>query len=113
MGGFVVLAGCWVILLALVLSAALRQPNPDPSLDGEPCCAYPDTWADVAIGAGYTVATAIAAVGIIGLGVVAMTSAVQNQIPTRVRRSGFLRWFGATALACAIAVPLSWVVWPD
>jgi hypothetical protein len=46
------LAALWTALFALVATALLRVPDADPRLDGDPCCPHPDTWGDVAIGAG-------------------------------------------------------------
>ena len=105
-------AGVWVTLLALLFGAvSFQTPDPDrPS--GDPCCGYPDTWTEVAIGGIYTAATAIAAIGFLAAGVVCLVTAVTGRVPDRVRRSTFLRRGAVVTLACAVAVPLSWVVWP-
>jgi hypothetical protein len=102
----------WVTLLALIFSAAFQTPNPDPGLDGDPCCGYPDTWTDVAVGGAYFLATLIAAIGFMGAGVTCLVAAVRGRVPDRARRSVWLRRGAVVALGCAIAVPASWVLWP-
>jgi hypothetical protein len=108
-----VLCGTWVSLLALIYSSALRLPDPDPALDGDPCCGYPDTWSEVVLGGTYAVATGIAALGLITAGGLLIWSAMINGLPPRVRGSRLLRAGGVLAVACGAAVPLSWVLWTD
>jgi hypothetical protein len=46
----IALAGVALYGLAFIELTALislETPNPDPSLDAEPCCEYPDTWDEV------------------------------------------------------------------
>ena len=86
-----VLAGLWVSLLALIYTSALQRPDPNPALDGDPCCAHPDSWGEVAIGGVYFIATAIAAIGLVGGGVILVWSAMGGGVPERVKRSRLLR----------------------
>jgi hypothetical protein len=103
--------GLWVALLALIYSAALRRPNPDPRLDGDPCCGYPDTWGDVLGGGTYTIAIASVAIGLLVAGAALLRSAAKVRVPGFVRRRRrFLWWYGISCVGCSIAVPLSWLV---
>jgi hypothetical protein len=102
--------GLWVALLALVYSAALRRPNPNPRLDGDPCCGHPDTWSDVLVGGTYTIAIASVAIGLLVAGAALLRSAATGRAPGLVRRRRrFFRWYGISCVGCSIAVPLSWL----
>jgi len=111
-GVVLILAGAWVSLLAFLYAAvAFREPNPDPSLDGDPCCDHPDTWTDVAVGSVYFAATAVAALGLIGCGLMLWWAAQRGSVPPQLRRSKALRRAGVVALVCGVGVPASWLVW--
>ncbi len=47
------LVALWTGAWALVASSQLRRPDP-AAADGDPCCAHPDDWGDVAFGAVFT-----------------------------------------------------------
>lgn len=44
-GGALLLFGLWVLLVSLLFVGGIQPPNPYVT-DGDPCCGYPDTWAD-------------------------------------------------------------------
>jgi hypothetical protein len=59
----------WVILLAGIYSSAFQHPDPNPALDGDPCCGHPDTWGDVLAGGIYFAATLSVALGLLAAAV--------------------------------------------
>ena len=107
------LAAAWVALLAVIYTTYFQSPDPNQALDGDPCCAHPDTWTDVIIGGVYFSAVTVASLGFLTLGIVLGWSALRGGVPTPVRRRARALWrAGIVASACALAVPASWVIWP-
>ena len=102
-------AGLWVCLLALLYTTAFQRPDPNPALDGDPCCGHPDTWGDVVVGSVYFAATLSAAIGLLAastaLGMHAATGKSPQLAHTRRARLVALYCF-----CCGLAVPASWVV---
>jgi hypothetical protein len=80
------LAALWTLVVALIATSLLRVPNADPALDGDPCCAYPDTWGDVALGV-----FSLAALALVG-----------HQITVAA--------LPVASVVCAFAVPVVWAV---
>jgi hypothetical protein len=70
-----------VIALLDVVIAAQR---PDPTIaDGDPCCAHPDTWAEVFLGIGFAVGTLVAVAATIYVAVVLAGYAADGALPAR------------------------------
>jgi hypothetical protein len=104
-------AGLWVAALALIYTSYFRSPNPDPSLDGDPCCAHPDTWWDVVMGGAYFLAVATVAVGLALLTTTLASVALTGTQPAFLRgRRAATRAFAAACLVCAVGVPTSWAL---
>jgi hypothetical protein len=94
---------------ASICTSYFRSPNPDPSLDGDPCCADPDTWWDVVTGRAYFLALAIVAVGLVLLTTTLASVALTGSEPEFVRRRrGAARAFTVASVVCALGVPASW-----
>jgi hypothetical protein len=68
------LTGAWVSLVAGIYTSAFQSPNPDPALDGDPCCGHPDTWGNVIVGGIHFAALAIVALGLLTLSFILFSS---------------------------------------
>jgi hypothetical protein len=106
-----IIFGSFAAMLALLYTSELRSPDPDPRLDGDPCCGYPDTWADVAIGGVYFLVVAFVALAALGAGGILASGAILGRFPAGLRRrERLLGRLGAAAALGAVAVPASWAV---
>jgi hypothetical protein len=107
------IAGAVAVLLSLyfslwaMLGAAIAAQRPDPAVpDGDPCCAYPDSWSQVA-GWSFAALSFASTVALVFTGGVACLSYAWVGRRPRWRR---LRWIpiGAVALtAAAMAISLA------
>jgi hypothetical protein len=92
------LGAVWLLLLAVIGTSLLRSPNPDPALDGDPCCWYPDNWLQVALGAFGVLALVVIALALVGLAAALLWVAVSGRSPELVRRHqsklGLILFFG-------------------
>jgi hypothetical protein len=80
------LAALGILLVAFIATSLLRAPNPDPMLDGDPCCPYPDSWLEVAFGTLLFIALVVVALALILLAVALSWVALTGQAPELVRR---------------------------
>jgi hypothetical protein len=112
-GGVALGAAAPLSLLAVFAAAGLAKPNPDPALDGDPCCAHPDTWGDVAATAFFAAASSIVVLGLVGLAAILVWSAVEGGLPPAVRRSRLVRRAGAFVLLWGLALLLTLLTWVE
>ena len=104
-------AGLWLLMPAFISTSLLRAPNPDPALDGEPCCPYPDTWIDVALGGALVIALVLIAVGLIALAIALGGVAFTGKPPALLRRHGPKLTTAALASAsCLFVAPMLWAL---
>ena len=80
-------AALWLSLLAFIATSAFQSPKAAPSLDGDPCCAHPDTWGDVVVGGASFVAIGLVALAAYLGASVMLGAAVLGRVPPR-RRGG-------------------------
>jgi hypothetical protein len=100
------IAGAAAVLLSLycsvwvMLGAMIAAQRPDPAVpDGDPCCAHPDTWSEVA-DRGFEVLSFASVVGLVFAGGVAcLAYGWAGRWPRRRR----LRWIPAAAVALTAA----------
>jgi hypothetical protein len=81
-------AALWLSLLALIETSAFQSPNAAPGLDGDPCCAHPDTWGDVVIGGAAFVAIGLVALAAYAGASVLLGTALLGRVPRRPSRRG-------------------------
>ncbi len=85
----------WVFLFG-----AIAAQKPDPTApDGDPCCATPDTWGEVASWVAGTLVVAALDVALLAAGVAFVWWALRQRWPSRGKLAV------ASALAAVIAVP--------
>lgn len=108
-GSAAALFGLWVCVIAGIYTSAFQRPDPNPALDGDPCCFYPDNWGEVLIGSIYFIAILSAGLGLLAAGSALSKFGATGRLP-RYARTRTARWLGAFSLFCAVSVPLSWVV---
>jgi hypothetical protein len=110
-GPLFAVAAAWTFAVALIATSLLRSPNPDPALDGDPCCPHPDTWGEVVLGLFSAAALAVVSLGLAVLAVAFGGVAVTGSPPMLLRRHR--RKLGMLAVACVVcacAVPVVWAV---
>ena len=72
--------GFWLTVIAF--ASAWQRPDP-AGLDGDPCCAYPDTWAELVGGTVTGLAFALATVGVAIIGYQLARFALAGTAPGR------------------------------
>jgi hypothetical protein len=94
------------LALSVLTTVLLRAPDPDPSLDGDPCCGHPDTWTDVIVGGGFFTVEAFVALTVLGGSGVMATAAILGRFPAALRGRGrVVRRIAAAAALGVVAVP--------
>ena len=107
------LLGIMALWLA-VLDALISFQDPSPLIeDGDPCCGYPDTWTEVALGGVTAVAIAVIACGLFVAAFWSMRWAVDRVAPSlHIRRPMLVRILWGVWLASVMWWALSWFVIP-
>jgi len=105
------LAALWIFALALITTSLLRSPDPTSGLDGDPCCEFPDTWAEVALGALWFVALVALGLGLATLAVALGGTAVRGRAPQFMQRHRRrLAMLTLGPILCALAASFVWLV---
>jgi hypothetical protein len=103
--------GTAALVIAALSLTAFQRPDPDPALDGDPCCWHPDTWTDVAVGGGFFAVVAFVAFAFLGASGLLVASAVLGRFPASLRGRGrMIRRLAIAAAVGAVAIPTSWIV---
>jgi hypothetical protein len=91
-----------VALIAFTAAISLDLPDPDASLDGDPCCDHPDTWADVHEGIAWMFGAAVVDSLIVCAAIAAFTWALLGRQP-RWRWLAVVPVFAVAAIAIVTA----------